>query len=288
MFANPQALMKIKLASWNVNGLRAVMKKDALQPFLTKYKPDILGLQEIKIDADMLEKEKLIFPGYTAYYNSAKRPGYSGTAVLVKDVKLTPRGDLGVRIVRYFDGLHVKGSEEFDNEGRVQTLEFSKFYFVNVYFPNSREDLSRIDFKSDFNKLVLKHIQKLEQGSAKQAGKPVILTGDYNVAHNEIDLARPKENEGKHGYHPSERQWMTRLLEAGYIDTFRILHPNLIKYSWWSTRFGQKARTNNVGWRIDYFCVSKNLFSKVTKADILDKTVGSDHAPVTLELEVVT
>ena len=162
----------------------------------------------------------------------------------------------------------------------MQTLEFEKFYFVNAYFPNSREDLSRIDFKSDFNDAMLKHLKKLNKK------KPVILTGDYNVAYEPIDLARPEANEGKHGYHPRERQWMARLLEAGFVDTFRHLHPKEVKYSWWSTRFGTKARENNVGWRIDYFVVSKRLASHIKSAQILDQVLGSDHAPVTLEVDL--
>ena len=254
-----------------MNGLRAVTRKNLFQPFIDSHKPTVLGLQEVKIDDATRAKTAFDFPSYKEYFNGAKRPGYSGTATLVNEKLEQPK---------VTSGLGGSAAKLFDEEGRVQTLEFEKFYFVNAYFPNSREDLSRIDFKSDFNEAMLKHLKKLDKK------KPVILTGDYNVAHEPIDLARPKENEGKHGYHPRERQWMSRLLEAGFIDTFRHLRPTEVKYSWWSTRFGAKARENNVGWRIDYFVVSQKLVSRIKSAQILDQVQGSDHAPVTLEIEL--
>ena len=260
-----------RLASWNINGLRAITKRGDLLAFLKSHKPDVLCLQEVKIDDAARAQENFDFPNYTEYFNSAKRPGYSGTATLVS----TPRAALGVKVA---NGLNVKGSEEFDNEGRVQTLEFEKFYLLNVYFPNSREDLSRIDFKIEFDELLLKHVLKLDKK------KPVIITGDYNVAHNEIDLARPKENDGEHGFHPRERTWFTKLLDAGFVDTFRHQHPHKVQYSWWTMRAGARAR--NVGWRIDYFVVSKRFASKIKSAEIHDKVLGSDHAPVSLEIDL--
>ncbi len=259
------------LASWNVNGLRAITKRGDFAPFLTKYKPDVLCLQEVKIDDATRAKTTFDFPKYTEYWNSAKRPGYSGTATLVSEKLAQPKVTAG---------LGGESNQEYDSEGRAQTLEFDTFYLVNAYFPNSREDLSRIDFKQDFNNAILKHIKQLDKK------KPVILTGDYNVAHEPIDLARPKENEGKHGYHPTERAWFDKLLKEGFVDTYRSLHPTTVKYSWWSTRFGQKARINNVGWRIDYFCVSKRLASKIKRAEILDSVMGSDHCPVSIEMEI--
>jgi len=258
--------MRWKLVSWNINGLRAITRKNLFWPFVESEKPDVICLQEVKIDDAKRAQENFDFPNYREYFNSAKRPGYSGTAVLVRDKLEIPRLNLGI------------GDKRFDQEGRVQTFEFDKFYLVNAYFPNSREDLSRIDFKIDFNNLLLKHIKKLDKK------KPVIITGDYNVAHNPIDLARPKQNEGEHGYHPRERDWMTKLLDSGFVDTFRDKHPDVIKYSWWSQMFG--ARKRNVGWRIDYFVVSKRMATKIKKAEIQDQVTGSDHCPVTLEIEI--
>ena len=263
--------MTVKLFSWNVNGLRAIVKRNQLKPFIDLVKPDVLCLQEVKIDDVRRAEVSFDFAGYTEYFNSAKRPGYSGTATLVKEGREQPK---------VTNGLNVKGSEEFDSEGRVQTLEFRKFFLLNVYFPNSREDLSRVDFKIEFNELLHKHIKKLDKI------KPVIITGDYNVAHNEIDLARPKENDGKHGFHPRERAWFTKHLEAGFADSFRQMHPKEIKYSWWSTRFGQAARIKNVGWRIDYFTLSSRLAKSIKKAEIHDQVLGSDHAPVSLDIEI--
>jgi exodeoxyribonuclease-3 len=160
----------------------------------------------------------------------------------------------------------------------VQTLEFPKFYLVNAYFPNTRHDLSRLDFKIDFNNKILAFIKKLDKK------KPVILTGDYNVAHEEIDLARPKDNQENPGFHPRERASMSKYLDAGFVDTFRYLHPTKVQYTWWSMRFG--ARKRNVGWRIDYFCVSKRLASKIKRAEIHDSVMGSDHCPVSIEIDI--
>ncbi len=252
------------LISWNINGIRASIRKGFTE-FLNTKKPDIICLQEIKIDDVMRAKENFDFADYDEYWNSADRPGYSGTAIFVKSkLKLKPKYTTGV------------GIEKFDEEGRVQTLEFDKFYLVNAYFPNTRHDLSRLDFKSEFNESILKYLKKLDKK------KPVILTGDYNVAHEEVDLARPKDNDGNAGFHPEERKWMTKFLKAGFIDTYRHLHPKKIQYSWWSYRFG--ARSRNVGWRIDYFCISKKLKNKIKKTEIWDDIEGSDHCPVILEL----
>src|SRR3989344_1270349 len=269
-----------KFASWNVNGLRAITRKGLLQPFLKSTKVDILCLQEVKIDDARRAKENFDFPNYREYFNCAKKPGYSGTATLVSEKLTQPKIMNGLNVRPARPDSHSGGrSEEFDSEGRVQTLEFEKFFLVNAYFPNSREDLSRLDFKIDFNNLLLKHIKKLDKK------KPVILTGDYNVAHQEMDLARPKENEGKHGYHPRERQWMSKLLDAGFIDTFRYLHPDKAQYSWWATRFGKSIRERNIGWRIYYFVVSKRLASRIKSANILDQALGSDHCPVSLAID---
>jgi exodeoxyribonuclease-3 len=249
----------MKIISWNINGLRAVIKKD-FAGFIEKEKPDILCLQEIKISEATRNKEDINISGYNIIWNSADRPGYSGTAILIKEN------------LEFEDlpGL------PFDNEGRVQAVDIGAAYLVNVYFPNANHELSRLDFKIDFNDKLLAYFKKLEQS------KPVIICGDFNVAHQEIDLARPKENEGSAGFTREERAWMSKFLEQGFVDTFRKMHPEKIQYSWWSYR--ANARVRNVGWRIDYFCVSEKFAKKINNAFILDKVMGSDHAPVGIEL----
>jgi exodeoxyribonuclease-3 len=255
----------MKIISWNVNGIRAVAKK-GLAEFLKREQPDILCVQEVKIsDAARLQTE-FDFAGYTEHWNSAVRPGYSGTAMLVKEG--APK-TLAVR-----NGLGIK---KFDIEGRVQTWEGAEYFLVNVYFPNSNNELSRLDYKLEFNEALLKYVKKLEKK------KPVIVTGDFNVAHEEIDLARPRENEGSAGFTLAERTWMTKFLAAGFTDTFRDMNGPKIQYSWWS--FRSAARARNIGWRIDYFCVSAKLKRIVKKAYILDKITGSDHAPIGIELK---
>jgi exodeoxyribonuclease-3 len=254
----------MKLISWNVNGIRAAAKK-GLAEFLRESKPDILCVQEVKISDSARLATEFDFSGYAEYWNSAKRPGYSGTAAFIR--------------AGFKDFVGVKngmGVTKFDDEGRVQTIELKKYYLVNVYFPNSKPDLSRLDYKIEFDETLLKYLKKLEKK------KPVIITGDYNVAHEEIDLARPKENEGSPGFTLEERAWMTEFIKSGFIDTFRYLNGDKIQYSWWSFRAGARAR--NVGWRIDYFCVSDKLKKQLKKAYILDKITGSDHAPVGLEI----
>jgi exodeoxyribonuclease-3 len=254
----------MKIISWNVNGIRAVVKK-GFKDFLTSANPDILCLQEIKISAASKNDTSFDFANYTEYWNCAQRPGYSGTAILVRE------GFKGVREVK--NGF---GQTKFDAEGRVQTMELTEFYLLNVYFPNANRELSRLSYKLEFNEALFKYIKKLEKK------KPVIVTGDFNVAHEEIDLARPKENEGNAGFTREERIWMTKFLKIGFIDTFREINGQKIQYSWWS--FRAAARTRNVGWRIDYFCASAKLKRMIKKAYILDKITGSDHAPVVLEL----
>ncbi len=256
----------MKLISWNVNGIRAVAKK-GLATFLLEEKPDVLCIQEVKISDSTRAKTEFDFLGYSEYFNSAERPGYSGTAILIKE--------------GFSDFVGIKnglGISKFDDEGRVQVLELKKYYLVNIYFPNSRSDLSRLDYKGEFNDALLKYLKKLEKT------KPVIVTGDYNVAHEEIDLARPKENISSPGFTPEERAWMTKFINSGFIDSFRHLNGDKIQYSWWSYRGG--ARERNVGWRIDYFCVSDKLKKHLKKAYILDKITGSDHAPVGLEITI--
>lgn len=250
----------MKIISWNVNGIRAVVKK-GFKEFLKKEKPDVLCLQEIKISDTARNKENFDFVDYQEFWHSAKRPGYSGTMTLVRN------------------GIEVLGEEKFPNdpEGRVQILEFEKFYLVNVYFPNANHELSRLDFKMKFNARLLKFLKKLEKK------KPLIICGDYNVAHEAIDLFHPKQNEGNPGYTKEERDWMTKFLKSGFIDTFREMYPKKVQYSWWN--FRSVARARNIGWRIDYFCVSDKLFKKVSRSFIKDKIFGSDHCPVGIELK---
>ena len=252
----------MKIISWNINGIRAALKKGLLD-WLQQEKPDIICLQETKISDEAREKIRLEFEGYNSFWHGAKRPGYSGTAVLVKQ------------------GSKVKVSNGFspskdDDEGRVQTIELSDFYLLNVYFPNANAELTRLAYKLDFNRDLLAYINKLE------SNKPVIIAGDFNVAHQEIDLARPKENAGHAGFTTEERNWFKQLLSAGYLDSFRLLEPKKVQYSWWSFRAG--ARRKNVGWRIDYFVISAKLRKKIKKAFILDQVLGSDHAPVGIEI----
>jgi exodeoxyribonuclease-3 len=256
----------MRIISWNVNGLRAVVKKN-FKEFLKGESPDILCLQETKISESARAKEEFDFPGYEEFLNPAQRPGYSGTAMLVKSEKL--------KVKSYETGVGIDG---FDTEGRAQTVELEKFYLVNCYFPNANHELSRLKFKINFNDKLLIYLKKLEKK------KPVIICGDFNVAHQEIDLAHPKENVGNAGFTPEEREWMTKFLKAGFIDTYRYFYPEKIEYTWWSYRFF--ARAKNLGWRIDYFCVSKSLIKSIKKPFILKNILGSDHCPVGIELNI--
>jgi exodeoxyribonuclease III len=250
----------MNILSWNINGIRAAIRKGFID-FLKKAQPDIICLQEIKIDDAKRAQEDFDFIDYQEFWNSAQRPGYSGTAILVKN---------GIK-VEYLPKL------KWDNEGRIQALDIGKYYLINIYFPNSKDDLSRLEEKIKWNDKLLIYMKKLEKK------KPLIITGDYNVAHNEIDLARPKPNVGNAGFTLEERAWFNRFLSKNFKDTFRELHPKKIQYSWWSYR--ANARTNNVGWRIDYFCVSDKILKNVSKAFILDTVLGSDHAPLGIEIK---
>lgn len=253
----------MKIISWNINGIRAVLRKNFLD-FLVNQKPDILCLQEIKIADQKREELEISIPGYHNFWHGAIRPGYSGTAILIKD---------GVDFVKLDNGF---SQDVYDVEGRVQVLELNDYYLLNVYFPNANQALSRLDYKQSFNDALLQYILKLEKK------KPVIITGDFNVAHNEIDLARPAENEGSAGFTKEERSWFNELLAHGYLDSYRLVNGNKVQYTWWS--FRTAARTRNIGWRIDYFVISSKLKDRIKKAYILDQVLGSDHAPIGLEL----
>jgi len=255
--------MELKLLSWNVNGIRAAVKNGFGNMLLTE-RPDILGLQEIKITDRAREEHEFDFTGYKEYWNPAIRPGYSGTAILTK-----------IEPISYSSGL---GQKEFDDEGRVQTMEFETFFFVNTYFPNANHELSRLKYKMDFNTAWLKYVKKLEKT------KPVVTCGDFNVAHEEIDLARPKENAGTAGFTKEERTDMTKFLADGLVDSFRLKNADKVQYSWWSYR--TFARDRGIGWRIDYFLTSEKLTKNIKKAFILDDILGSDHCPVGIILKV--
>ena len=255
-------MMDITLWSWNVNGLRAVLSKDFISVINTE-KPDILGLQETKLQEHQIPEELTNLSGYRDFWSHAHRKGYSGTAVFSAFDPL--KAEYGI------------GKEEFDTEGRVVILEYEKFFLFNVYFPNGQKDEERLDYKLRF------YDRMLEVMQAKRAtGKMVIVTGDYNTAHHPIDLANPKENEKTSGFLPIERAWLDKISSLGWIDTFRLFHPEPQRYSWWSYRAG--ARPRNVGWRIDYFWVDAEHQAWVKDADIRDDIMGSDHCPVTLKI----
>ena len=248
----------MKCVSWNVNGLRAVAKK-GFDEIFASFDADIFALQETKLQEG---QNPIDFEGYHEYWNYADKKGYSGTAVFAKEEPLAVTRGIGV--------------EELDHEGRVLTLEYPEFFFVCVYTPNAQNELARIDFRCAWEDGFRAYLTGLAQR------KGVIVCGDMNVAHNPIDLARPKQNEGNAGYSEQERGKFNELLDAGFVDTFRTLHPNEQVYSWWSYRM--KARERNVGWRIDYFLVSEGLQDKLTAASIHTDVLGSDHCPVSIEI----
>ena len=251
----------MKLISWNVNGLRAVLGKGFLD-YVAQESPDILCLQETK-----LQPEQAVFdlPGYHRFFNSADKKGYSGTAILTRTEPLSVTYDFG--------------GDEHRHEGRIITAEFPQFYLVCCYTPNSQDGLKRLDYRMRWEDDLRDYLRELDQA------KPVVYCGDLNVAHREVDLKNPKTNRQNPGFSDEEREKMTRLLEAGFVDTFRYINGDVTdRYSWWSYRF--HAREKNVGWRIDYFIVSQRLADKVKAADIRSEIYGSDHCPVLLELEV--
>ena len=251
----------MKLVSWNVNGLRAVLGKGFLD-YVAQESPDILCLQETK---QKTEQAVFDLPGYHRFFNSADKKGYSGTAILTRTEPLSVTYDFG--------------GDEHRHEGRIITAEFPQFYLVCCYTPNSQDGLKRLDYRMRWEDDLRDYLRELDQT------KPVVYCGDLNVAHREIDLKNPKTNRQNPGFSDEEREKMTRLLEAGFVDTFRYINGDVTdRYSWWSYRF--HAREKNVGWRIDYFIVSQRLADKVKAADIRSEIYGSDHCPVLLELEV--
>lgn len=264
----------MKLISWNVNGIRAVDKKGLFVPFVRKYKPDIICLQETKAEQ---HQSPIDLPEYEEYWNSASRKGYSGTAIFTKEKPLKVLYDIPAKIAQKFKLVGDKYGDAND-EGRVIAIELAKFFVVTVYTPNAKDDLSRVPLRHKvWDRAFLAYMQMLEKA------KPVIFCGDLNVAHTPDDLARPKENVGKKGFTNEEREGFQNFLDAGFVDTFRMFHKGNGHYTWWSHFAGARAR--NVGWRIDYFLVSKSLKSKVKSAKILPEVLGSDHCPILLEMK---
>lgn len=260
----------MKIYSWNINGIRSVLKKSDFKNFLFREKPDVLLLQEIKITEEARLKKEVDFKslGYWAYWNSAQRPGYSGTLALISS------SNLNTGFLNCKNGI---GVEKFDKEGRVQTLEFDNFNLLNIYFPNANHELTRLDYKVEFNLSLENYLLELNKK------KPVILGGDFNVAHEEKDLARPDSNKGRAGFTKEERKWIHAFLKKDFIDVFRHFYPDKIQYTWWTYR--AMARERNVGWRIDYFVVAKKLLEKIKTVQIYDNTFGSDHCPISIEIE---
>jgi exodeoxyribonuclease-3 len=255
--------MSTSILSWNVNGIRAVQKKGFLD-WLAKESPDILCLQETKARSDQLDATLLSPPGYYVFFNSAERKGYSGVATFTREKPRSVKLGFGI--------------SHFDIEGRVLITEYSEFTLLNIYFPNGKRSPERLQYKLDFYEETLRFVEKL-----KREGKRVIVSGDYNTAHQPIDLARPKQNEKISGFLPVERAWLDKWIAHGQVDVFRKFSDMPGQYTWWDMQ--TRARERNVGWRIDYHFVSENLLPEVKYAGILNHVLGSDHCPVSLDLK---
>jgi exodeoxyribonuclease-3 len=253
-----------RILCWNVNGIRAVEKKGFLK-WLQQESPDILCLQETKVQADEISPELKQPPGYYTYWNSPERKGYSGVATFTKEKPIKVSYDFSPK--------------QFDVEGRVIITQYPKFTLFNVYFPNGKQNEERLKYKMDFYDVFLDFVD-----SFKAKGEKLIIVGDFNTAHKEIDLARPKENENASGFLPMERAWMDKFVAYGYVDTFRHFNKEPNHYTWWSLR--TKARERNIGWRLDYIFVTENLLDSVTEASILLDVTGSDHCPVAIKLSI--
>ena len=252
----------MRILSWNVNGIRAIAKK-GFSEWLHKERPDILCVQETKSHPEQLKEDLLKPNGYKTFWSAAEKKGYSGVAVFSKTEPKSVQEGLGIK--------------KFDHEGRTLMLDYGDFILFNIYFPNGGSGNKRVPYKLDFYEAFLKIAEKL-----KKRGKKLIICGDINTAHEAIDLARPKENQEKTGFLPEERAWVSKFISRGYIDTFRYQNKESGHYTWWD--YKTKARERDIGWRIDYFFVSKNLLPKLNKAFILKDVMGSDHCPVGLEL----
>lgn len=250
-----------KIVSWNVNGIRAAARKGLLE-YLAGVQPEVLCLQETKADRSQLGDELISPPGYFSFWSSAERKGYSGVAVYSREKPLS---------------VDVMNEPRFDCEGRVLLLEYPRYILITAYFPNSQDGGKRLDYKLDFAESMHSLCNRLVG-----EGRDIVLCGDFNVAHRPIDLENPLANEHNAGYLPEERAWMDRFTADGYLDTFRMYHPEPKRYSWWSYRFNSRAR--NIGWRIDYHCVNERLRDAVVEAEIHPDVLGSDHCPISLTL----
>ena len=253
----------MRIYSWNVNGLRAIEKKGFID-WIKEEQPDILCIQETKIQREQINDKLNNIEGYRSYFSCAERKGYSGVATYTKEEPISVSYGIGI--------------EKFDNEGRILICEYDNFMLFNIYFPNGQSSEERLSYKLEFYDALFKYCDNL-----KEKGKKLIICGDYNTAHKEIDLKNPKANSKTSGFLPIEREWIDNIIKRGYIDTFRYFHPDEIKYSWWSYRFN--ARKNNAGWRIDYHFVSDNMKYDILDAEILNEVTGSDHCPVVLILK---
>ncbi len=255
----------MKILSWNVNGLRAAQRKGFLDWF-SEVEPDIFCAQEIKATPDQLDEKLRFIDGYYSYFNPAEKKGYSGVAIYTK---IKPKSvDYGIGIKR------------FDSEGRILIADYGSFILFNIYFPNGRRSKERLMYKMEFYEAFLKYVDELHR-----KGRNIIVTGDFNTAHKETDLARPKPNEGTSGFLPMEREWMDKFISKGFVDTFRIFDQSAGNYTYWDQI--SRARERNVGWRIDYFFVNDRAQNRVISASICDQIMGSDHCPIQLEVNEV-
>jgi len=253
----------MKITTWNVNGYRAIIRKNALN-WVQDIQPDVLCFQEIKVQLDQTSDEETMIEGYHAVWNPAERKGYSGVVTFHKTEPLEVEKGIGI--------------DKFDSEGRVILSKFEDYYLYNIYFPNGGSENKRVPFKLEFYEILLKICDELHE-----VGKNIIITGDFNTAHNEIDLANPKSNEKNTGFLPEERVWIDTYLDHGFVDAFRELYPEREDYTWWTYRYN--ARKKDIGWRLDYFLVSEGLMDKVEDVVIHSDILGSDHCPVSLILK---
>jgi exodeoxyribonuclease III len=253
----------MRIFSWNVNGIRAALKK-GFSNWIETESPDVVCIQETKANQDQVDADLFPPKGYKAYWNSAERKGYSGVLTLTKKKPKSVTTGMGIK--------------EFDIEGRIIRTEFPKFDLLNVYFPNGTSGEERLDYKIRFYEAFLDHCEDL-----KKSGKKLIVTGDVNTAHCPIDLTNDKANKKNSGFLPQERAWVDKFIEHGFVDTFRALNPDRVQYSWWAYRFNARAR--NIGWRIDYFFVTKDLMKNVKDGFIEDQVMGSDHCPIGLDIK---
>ena len=253
----------MKIISWNINGIRAAYKK-GLYDWLNEEKPDILCIQEIKAMPDQIPNKLKNLSDYLLFVNSSEKKGYSGVATFTKKKP--------IKVIKNFD------IEKFDSEGRIMITDFSNFTLFNIYFPNGKKNQERLKYKLDFYDLFLSYVDKYRLNE-----KNIIVCGDFNTAHKEIDLARPKQNEKNSGFLPIERLWIDKFIEHGYVDTFRHFNKNPNQYTWWDQK--TRSRERNVGWRIDYFFVNIELLPKISNAFILKDIMGSDHCPIGIEIK---